>query len=59
MLQDILDLAIIATIAGLWIVAGVIADPEAQGRWSAKRDIAYNEIWVEYITDCDCTEPLE
>jgi hypothetical protein len=55
MLQDTRDLAIIATIAGLWIVSGVMANPEAQGRWAAKRDIAYNEIWSEYVVDCDCT----
>jgi hypothetical protein len=59
MLQDIRDLAIIATIAGLWIVAGVMANPETQGHWVAKRDIAYNSIWSEYIVDCDCTLPVE
>ena len=42
-------------IAALWI----ISDPNTMGYWLAKRDIAYDSIWIEYIGDCDCTESLE
>jgi hypothetical protein len=37
----------------------VIAAPEVVGEWQAKRDVAYDSIWGEYLMDCDCTENLE
>lgn len=36
-----------------------LADPEAVGTWLARRDVAYDQVWIEYMADCDCTEPLE
>jgi hypothetical protein len=47
-----------ATIKILVIVfVGIIIDkPELIGEWQAKRDIAYDSIWGEYVMDCDCTE---
>lgn len=40
----------------VWMVA---LNPESVGRWEAKRDIGYESIWSEYVSDCDCTQPLE
>lgn len=36
-----------------------LISPETVGEWQAKRDIAYDRIWMEWVGDCDCTEPLE
>lgn len=36
-----------------------VAQPELLGHWQAQKDIAYDSIWAEWISDCDCTEPLE
>lgn len=33
--------------------------PDQVGHWLAQKDIAYDSIWMEYIADCDCTNPLE
>lgn len=33
--------------------------PDQVGYWEAKKDIAYDSIWGEYIMDCDCTEAYE
>lgn len=33
--------------------------PEAVGEWQARKDVAYDSIWSEWIMDCDCTEALE
>lgn len=42
------------------ILMGLAWDnPEWIGHWMAQKDIAYDSIWMEYIADCDCTEPLE
>jgi hypothetical protein len=46
----------------IWILIfiGLAWDnPQAIGEWKANVDIAYEDIWIEYIADCDCTEPLE
>lgn len=42
-------------IAGFWMAA----NPITLGQWQAMRDVAYDSIWSEYISDCDCTEPLD
>lgn len=41
------------------VVSVIVLDPEAAGEWQAKRDIAYDAIWSEWIMDCDCTETVE
>jgi hypothetical protein len=33
--------------------------PETVGQWQARKAIAYDQIWIEWVADCDCTEPLE
>lgn len=43
-------------IAAVWLVA---LNPESVGQWEAQRDIGYESIWSEYVSDCDCTQPLE
>jgi hypothetical protein len=46
--------------ATLWLVlVTVIFAPEVVGQWQAKRDVAYDSIWSEYLMDCDCTEIME
>lgn len=40
----------------VWMLA---LNPESVGQWEAKRDIGYESIWSEYVSDCDCTQPLE
>jgi hypothetical protein len=43
------------------LVVTVIAldHPEKIGQWQARVDIGYDQIWGEYVADCDCTEELE
>ena len=41
------------------VTVWLIMDPNLAGTWMAKRDIAYDEIWMIYVGDCDCTESLE
>ena len=46
----------------VWILLfiGLAYDnPRLIGQWKANVDIAYDEIWAEYVGDCDCTESLE
>jgi hypothetical protein len=47
-------IAVILTIGLLYIT-----NPTAVGYWQAQRDIGYDSIWSEYVSDCDCTEALE
>ncbi len=43
-----------------------ILAPDAVGRWEAMRDVAYDQIWYEYVSDQDihyecvdpCVDPL-
>jgi len=42
-------------IAALWFAAS----PTRLGYWLAAMDIAYDSVWIEYVGDCDCAEPLE
>ena len=42
-------------IAAIWLAAS----PTRYGYWRAAADIAYDSIWIEYVSDCDCTESLE
>lgn len=36
-----------------------LVSPETVGEWQARKDVAYDSIWIEWVGDCDCTEPLE
>ena len=40
-------------------VMTVLTNPEIVGEWEARKDVAYDSIWSEWIMDCDCTEALE
>ncbi len=42
-------------IAVVWFAAS----PTRLGHWEAQRDIAYDSVWSEWVSDCDCTQPLE
>ncbi len=60
MIRNIRDITITALVLyafciSLW--AGL--NPEAVGHWQAQKDVAYDTIWGEWVSDCDCTEPLE
>lgn len=41
------------------VAYAALRNPELVGYWQAQRDIAYDSIWIEYISDCDCAQPLE
>ena len=43
----------------LIFIMSFISNPESIGRFEARMDIAYDEIWGEYVMDCDCAESLE
>lgn len=56
------DVAItVATV--VWTASLVVTthavDPVKQGQNDAKRDIAYDSIMSEWISDCDCTSDLD
>lgn len=40
-------------IAGFWIV---LAMPTELGNWRGQYEIGFDQVWGEYISDCDCTE---
>ena len=41
----------------LWFVMiVVIVDPEMVGEWKAQRDIAYDSIMIEYVSDMETYE---
>jgi hypothetical protein len=41
------------------VIMIVVFEPKVVGQWEAQRDIAYDAIWSEYVSDCDCTQLLE
>jgi hypothetical protein len=44
-------------IGTLWFVMiVVIVDPEMVGEWMAQRDIAYDSIMIEYVSDMETYE---
>lgn len=45
--------------AGSLLSGPTPVDPVKQGRNDAKRDIAYDSIMSEWISDCDCTSNLD
>lgn len=44
---------------GLGVVHRVLSHPELLGQWDARRDIGYDSVWGEYLSDCDCMQPVE
>ena len=41
----------------LWFVMiVVIVDPEMVGEWQAQRDVAYDSITIEYVSDMETYE---
>lgn len=45
----------LSIVAIIWFASS----PSRLGYWEAQRDVAYESIWSEHITDCDCTDTLE
>jgi hypothetical protein len=43
----------------LVVIMSLLSNPESIGRFQARMDIGYDQIWSEYVADCDCTEALE
>lgn len=37
----------------------LVANPSTVGHWLAQVDVAYDSIWSEYISDCDCAPALD
>jgi hypothetical protein len=42
----------------LVFIVSLISNPESIGRFEARMDIGYDQIWSEYVVDCDCAEEL-
>jgi hypothetical protein len=42
----------------LVFIVSLISNPESIGRFEARMDIGYDQIWSEYAVDCDCAEEL-
>lgn len=42
--------------AAFWIV---LLSPQEIGAWRAQYEIGLDQIWQEYIADCDCTAAIE
>lgn len=40
-------------------VMTVLTSPETVGEWKARVDVAHDMIWMEWVGDCDCTDPLD
>lgn len=53
------DWSITALCLSVTLMLWFAANPTTLGYWDAKRAIAYDSVWTEYVADCDCTEPLE
>ncbi len=53
------NVMIIALLAWMLFMAVVLSQPTQAGYWLAQRDIAYDSIMAEYMSDCDCATPLE
>ncbi len=43
----------------LVVIMSLLSNPESIGHFQARMDIGYDQIWGEYVADCDCTEELE
>lgn len=57
MIRQMRDFAIfIFVMYALTVAVWARMYPNAVGYWEAQKDIAYDQIWGEYIMDCDCTE---
>ncbi len=60
MISNMKDFAIFVLVVYIFsLMIWVRLYPEQIGQWQAHMDIGYDEIWSEYVADCDCTEELE
>lgn len=60
MISNMKDFAIFVLVVYIFsLMIWVRLYPEQIGQWQAQADVAYDQIWSEYIMDCDCTEELE
>lgn len=41
------------------VMIWMASSPNRLGYWEAQRDIAYDSVWSEYVSDCDCGQPVE
>lgn len=54
--EALVNILISIVIALIVIVAFA---PDWVGHWEAQRDIAYDSVWSEWVSDCDCVDALE
>jgi len=60
MIRNMRDFAIFLLVMYVLTVAITARiNPQWVGRWLAQKDVAYDTIWMEWVSDCDCTESLE
>lgn len=60
MIRDVRDFIIMGFV--IYLTALIIwarTSPENIGQWKARMDVAYDQIWSEYVADCDCTEEYQ
>lgn len=59
MSNSIKNWSITALCLTLVIMMWLASSPNRLGYWEAQRDIAYDSVWSEYVSDCDCAESLD
>lgn len=59
MLKLVRDVMITLAAAHITVAYWAVMDAEFVGYWLANVSIAYDSVWAEYVSDCDCTEDLE
>lgn len=60
MIKNCRDFAIfVLTIYVLAVAVWARTNPTSVGEWQAKKDVAYDTVWMQWVGDCDCTLPLE
>ncbi len=60
MIRNMRDFAIFLLVMYVLTIAiNARLNPEWVGHWIAQKDVAYDTIWMEWVGDCDCMEPLE
>jgi hypothetical protein len=60
MISNMKDFAIFVLVVYIFsLMVWVRLYPEQIGQWQARMDISYDQIWGEYVADCDCTEEFQ
>lgn len=59
MSEAIKNWSITALCLSLVVFLWIGSSPTRLGYWVAQRDIAYDSVWSEYVSDYDCAEAFE